>query len=338
MRVFLTGHNGFKGTWFTVFLKHLGHQVDGLSLLSTEDQLSQKIQLKRLLDSEIIGDIRNEELVRSSLSSSSCDVIVHFAAQSLVRESYRNPKLTFETNVNGTLNLLHAAQTLKPEIPILIITTDKVYRNDGRKEGYRESDPLGGDDPYSASKSMADLLVQSWEFSYPSQRLGVGRAGNVIGGGDVCKERLMPDLLTAYSQGSQPSLRHPSAIRPWQHVLDCLNGYLQLMTKLMTTSQSIGAWNIGPSLDGVKSVKDVATQVAAEFGVTPSWMEREADEFSEANVLLLNSSKANTELGWRDKMTFEEAIESTVTWHKRVSGGTPPLDAMTSDIVEFLAK
>lgn len=336
MRILLTGHNGFKGTWFTLLLTKLGHKVDGISLPSERGHLSNRIQVERLLGHEVHGDIRHKGVIETAIQQKTYDLVIHFAAQSLVRESYRKPLWTFETNVNGTLNLLETLTKLTPETQILIITTDKVYRNDGRTNGYTENDPLGGDDPYSTSKAMADLLTQSWQTVHPNLRIGIARAGNVIGGGDSCKERLMPDLISAFSNSHSPLLRNPQAIRPWQHVLDCLNGYIRMMEKLGEASGSIGAWNIGPDSSSVRTVSEVAERVAKEFESKIPWQDTSDGGIKEAQVLLLDSSKANRELRWWNKLSFEDTINWTVRWEKKVIDGIQPLKSMEQDIEEFL--
>jgi CDP-glucose 4,6-dehydratase len=337
MRILLTGHNGFKGTWFTVLLRSLGHEVEGLSLPSEDNHLSRRLGLERMLMAENFGDIKEKEFVKSVIKAKAFDFVVHFAAQSLVRESYRRPEWTVETNVNGTLNILDSVRQFRPETPILVITTDKVYRNDGRTIGYVETDPLGGEDPYSTSKAMADLLTQSWQSVFPNLRIAIARAGNVIGGGDTCKERLMPDLVKAYSRHNAPQLRNPDAIRPWQHVLDCLNGYYQIMSALKMDSKSIGAWNIGPDRSNVKTVRNVAEHVARGFEVDLKWENVVNDGLREAQVLLLDSSKANQELNWHDKLSFEESIDWTVRWERGILRGVTPLEAVERDIAEFMS-
>lgn len=336
MKFLLTGHTGFKGTWLSILLRELGHEVVGLGLRAEAGWLSEQVHLSDLVQNEFVGDIRNSEFVNRVMMESEFDVVIHFAAQSLVRESYRNPKYTFETNVNGTLNILESHSNSDRSAPLLIITTDKVYQNDGRKRGYVESDPLGGRDPYSASKAMADILTQSWQSSNPSTPIAIARAGNVIGGGDSSKERLMPDLISSFSRGEVPMLRFPEAVRPWQHVLDCLSGYLSLLSKLTEAHQSLGAWNIGPNLENVKTVRQVTELVGRKMGAVINWAQAEVDGLPESEFLLLDSTKARSELGWRDLLDFEESIEWTVRWHHDVNAGKAPLDATIRDIRAYL--
>jgi CDP-glucose 4,6-dehydratase len=237
----------------------------------------------------------------------------------------------------GTLNVMAASQQLKELKAQLIITTDKVYKNTGKISGYVESDQLGGEDPYSVSKAMADMAAQSWLLSFENPPTAIARAGNVIGGGDVCADRLMPDLIYSYSHGLIPKLRAPYSVRPWQHVLDCLNGYLLLVDEVIR-NKTDGAWNFGPSIDQAKTVADVAEMAGAVWGAETTWEIDPASHLHEAAILMLNSNKARTELGWSDKLTFEESIQWTVDWHKNVNNHSEPLNEMLKNIKEFEAK
>ena len=205
----------------------------------------------------------------------------------------------------------------------MIITTDKVYRNVDQIYGYRESDPLGGDDPYSASKAMADILAASWDASFPGPPLAIARAGNVIGGGDVSPDRLMPDLIAAYSAGETPVLRYPRAVRPWQHVLDCLSGYMAVIEALLN-SGGAGAWNIGPDFDSFRTVGELNDHVARLYGREGSY-DLSRNQPDEAGLLALDSTRAKAELGWRNRLGFDEAVSWTVDWHRRVEKGEDPL-------------
>jgi CDP-glucose 4,6-dehydratase len=222
MHYLLTGHTGFKGTWLSLLLSSAGHEVSGISLNPVEGSLFSRVRPRDLLNADVRLDIRDAAAVHEQIARIAPDVVIHLAAQPLVRESYRDPRGTFDTNVWGTINVLEATRRTESVQATLIVTTDKVYRNDGRSTGYVESDPLGGHDPYSASKAMADLATQSWRASYPGTPIAIARAGNVIGGGDVSPDRLMPDLIAAFATGTPARIRNPRAIRPWQHVLDCL--------------------------------------------------------------------------------------------------------------------
>jgi CDP-glucose 4,6-dehydratase len=246
------------------------------------------------------------------------EVIVHLAAQPLVRESYRIPVETFDINVVGTLNVLEATRELKNLQAVLIVTTDKVYKNHNQLRGYVETDELGGDDPYSASKAAADIASQSWIKSFAKVPMTIARAGNVIGGGDWAQDRIIPDLVNAYSTRSLPILRYPDAIRPWQHVLDCLNGYLQLIEQQISKGTS-GEWNFGPSLNEKYTVADLVSTFAHNWGVEGAkWLLETTNQPHEAGYLLLDSDKARKNLGWEDKLDFATAINWSADWYKGV--------------------
>jgi CDP-glucose 4,6-dehydratase len=216
----------------------------------------------------------------------------------------------------------------------VVVTTDKVYRNNGQEAGYVETDPLGGDDPYSASKAMADLLAQSWIRSFPGSPTAIARAGNVIGGGDISLDRLLPDLIAAYTHGEPPRLRFPRAVRPWQHVLDCLDGYLTLADALLAGS-GLGQWNFGPGRDSFIEVGRVATLVAELWGGGANWKVDGGDHPREANLLALDTAKAQRELGWRSRLGFRDAVAWTVDWERRVRGGVDPLTVTREQIAAY---
>jgi CDP-glucose 4,6-dehydratase len=247
------------------------------------------------------------------------EVIIHLAAQPLVRESYRIPVETFDINVLGTLNILEATRELKNLKAALIITTDKVYKNHNHLRGYVETDELGGDDPYSASKAAADIAAQSWIKSFAKVPIAIARAGNVIGGGDWAQDRVIPDLVNAYSAGNLPTLRYPDAIRPWQHVLDCLDGYLKLINHQLSSGIA-GEWNFGPDLTEKHSVGHLVTTFAEKWGLSSQlWNLESTNQPHEAGYLLLDSTKARESLEWADKLTFEEAIRWSVNWYQDIS-------------------
>ena len=237
-----------------------------------------------------------------------------------MRESYKDPVGTFETNVLGTLNLLEATKDLSNLKATLIITTDKVYKNHNHLRGYIETDELGGDDPYSASKAAADIATQSWVKSFATSPVAIARAGNVIGGGDWAADRIIPDLVNAYSSNQIPTLRYPNAIRPWQHVLDCLNGYQNLINKMLTDGIS-GEWNFGPDLEEKYSVSNLVEAFANSWLLEDhkkSWILDNTNQPHEAGYLLLNSEKARESLGWNDKLTFQEKVDWTSIWYQNI--------------------
>jgi CDP-glucose 4,6-dehydratase len=290
--------------------------------------------LSELIENDLRIDIRNADETISAIKSIGPDVVFHLAAQPLVRESYLDPRGTFETNAMGTLNVLEGVSNTKSVKAHVVITTDKVYRNVNQVAGYVESDPLGGDDPYSASKAMADILTHSWVTSFPSPPTTVARAGNVIGGGDVSKDRLMPDLIKAYSSGSKPVLRYPNAVRPWQHVLDCLNGYLMIADHLLAGNRSPSI-NIGPDNDNFKKVSEVADLLAQQYSAELGWQEDVSINPHEAGLLTLDANLAKKNLNWHDKLKFEEAIKWTAEWHKSVNSGVLPRTISGQQIIKF---
>ena len=306
MRYLVTGHTGFKGAWLSLWLTEQGHEVVGLALDPRPGGIFERAAVAELLARDVRLDIRDADAVAEVVADTQPDVVLHLAAQPLVRESYADPRTTMTTNVDGTMNVLAAMQGVDSIRAAVIVTTDKVYRNVNQVWGYRESDPLGGDDPYSASKAMADLLTQSWVKSFPGPPTAIARAGNVIGGGDVSPDRLLPDLIASHQRGERPQLRYPGAVRPWQHVLDCLNGYLTLVDALLD-GRGLGEWNFGPDFDSFVSVGQVADLVATSFGA-PTGYALAAAQPHEAGLLALDSRKAQVDLGWRNRLGFERAL------------------------------
>jgi CDP-glucose 4,6-dehydratase len=245
---------------------------------------------------------------------------------------------TFETNVLGTLNLLEATKELAKLKATLIITTDKVYKNKNHLRGYIESDELGGEDPYSASKASADIATQSWVKSFSKTPVAIARAGNVIGGGDWATDRIVPDLVNAYSSNQVPTLRYPGAIRPWQHVMDCLNGYQELVNKMLSDGTS-GEWNFGPSFDDKHSVVELVEAFAKSWGINGDqqvWNLEQTEQPHEAGYLLLDSGKAREKLNWHDNLNFAASIDLTVSWFKQTQTENP-LEVTIKQIEEFLS-
>ena len=337
MHFLVTGHTGFKGAWLCLLLSHRGHQVSGLSMDARAGSLFEKARIQNCLNKNIVCDIRDFTSVGNSFKSVNPDVVIHLAAQSLVRESYRDPATTFETNVIGTINVLRASQGLDNLKAQLIVTTDKVYKDLKADGSYKESDPLGGDDPYSASKAMADIATQSWLKSFENVPTSIARAGNVIGGGDICEDRLIPDLVTSFINESTPQLRYPNAVRPWQHVLDCLNGYL-LLIEQMVNSRETGAWNFGPKDSKSKTVAEVTERSGAIWGTDATWTQTPGNHLKESVNLLLDSSKARERLGWVDKLSFEESLEWTINWYRNVNQGKNPREETDENIRRFEGK
>ena len=340
MRYLLTGHTGFKGAWLALVLLEQGHEVSGLALDPEPGSLFERARVAELLGSDVRADVRDASAVRAAVDDVAPDVVVHLAAQPLVRESYRDPRTTVETNVLGTFNVLEAVQAAGGVRASLVVTTDKVYRNVGQAAGYRELDPLGGADPYSASKAAADLVTQSWIASTPRVvPTAIARAGNVVGGGDVCAERLMVDLLDGFASGRTVRLRNPAATRPWQHVLDCLHGYLVLVDALLDGRATGQAFNFGPPAASCVPVAAVTERVARLWGPAAVWRSEErAGQPHEAAVLSLDAGRAEAELGWRSVLDLDETLRWTVDWTRRVRSGEDAREVTLDQVVAFTSR
>ena len=334
MHFLVTGHTGFKGAWLIVLLKSLGHEVSGLALDPEKKSLFNMGELSKLLEYDYRQDIRDLVPLQTAVLNCNPDVIIHLAAQSLVLTSYEKPFETFETNVNGTLNILEAARCAKNLKALLVVTTDKVYKNLGTLKRYKESDELGGDDPYSASKAMADILTQSWQKSVSTQPIGIARAGNVIGGGDFSENRIIPNLIDDISKGLNPSLRHPDSIRPWQNVLDCLNGYIFAVNRLIENKKP-DIWNFGPDDEVCRTVSELTEFVIKQTNPSLMWKKSEINLPEESKLLLIDSSKARSELNWREKYDFESSVMSTVNWYKK-HDQISTLEYMQNEISSFI--
>ena len=338
MHYLVTGHTGFKGAWLTLLLSARGHQVSGLALDPTPGALYERAHLDDVLRHDLRVDVRDAAATASAVATVAPDVVLHLAAQPLVRESYRDPRTTWETNVNGTFNVLEAVAATPSVRAQVVVTTDKVYRNVDQIWGYRETDALGGVDPYSASKAAADLLTQSWIASSGSTvPTAIARAGNVVGGGDVCPERLMVDLLAAFSAGQPVRLRYPHAVRPWQHVLDCLNGYLTLSDALLAGAHAGEAFNFGPGTESFVEVGVLAGAVADLWGPQAAVELDDAAAPHEAGLLALDARKAELTLGWRNRLDFAATLEWTVRWAQRVDQDGDARAASLDQIERFLA-
>lgn len=336
MHFLLTGHTGFKGAWFIIFLKALGHEVSGIALDPKSGSLFERAALADLLAHDFRFDIRDPGRFSEAVNAIEPNFAVHFAAQALVKASYKNPQSTFETNVNGTLNFLAATQTVESLSGRLVITSDKVYRNDQRSQPYVETDALGGRDPYSASKAMADILSQSWVASYPGVPSAIARAGNVIGGGDVAEHRIVPDIIDAVSSNLSVTLRYPNAVRPWQHVLDCLAGYRYIIDSLRDSTVAT-TWNVGPGNENMVSVRELVASFANLWGSRCDVNKESAVADHEEAFLSLDSSRLRKATGWRNKLGFEETVEWTVDWEKSVRSGVNPRAAAMRQVEAFLS-
>lgn len=348
-RVFLTGHTGFKGSWLSIWLNDLGAQVFGYSLSpNTEPNNFIASDVQPLLEEHRIADIRDREALSQAIKAAKPDIIFHLAAQPLVRESYSIPHETHEINFMGTCNVLEAVRTLNRPCSVVIVTTDKCYENQEQLWGYREIDRLGGHDPYSASKAAAEIVTSSYRDSFfpPSKiadhgvRIASARAGNVIGGGDWARDRIVPDIVNSIVTEKVIPIRSPNAIRPWQHVLEPLSGYLLLGARLMAgiDPRDASAWNFGPGIEGNQTVLALVKQFCEHWG-SGSWKCDEApSRLHETNVLRLSIEKASTQLNWRPTWDFSTTVEKTVNWYRRfTSGDTAMRDACLLDIHDFAA-
>lgn len=318
-RVFLTGHTGFKGSWLALWLAQLGAKVTGFALPpATTPSLFEAAGIGQALDS-IIGDIRDTDALRQALLRSKPEIILHMAAQALVSEGYRDPVGTYATNVMGTINLLEQARHL-PELRVMVIvTTDKCYENLETERAYTEADALGGHDPYSSSKACAEIVTASWRraFFLPVGQVAIAtaRAGNVIGGGDWAPYRLVPDLVRAFAAGETAKLRNAHAVRPWQHVLEPLAGYLTLAEQLWDNPKLASAWNFGPELQDCVSVLELTQRLSALWPGGGRYSTEPSPLPHEAGLLRLDASRAHQLLNWRPRWRLDEALRQTVAWH-----------------------
>ena len=329
-RVFVTGHTGFKGAWLVRWLHRLEAAVYGYALAPpTTPSLFEASSVKELLARDHRADILDQQRLAEALNDAQPEVLFHLAAQSLVRESYRQPLETFATNILGTANVLEAARALSSLKAIVVITTDKCYENREWVHPYRENDPLGGADPYSASKAAAELVAGAYRCSFLGKRetachLATARAGNVFGGGDWAAERLIPDCIRAFQRGEKVMLRYPRATRPWQHVLEPLAGYLMLAEQLAGDAGADYAtsWNFGPEAQDEASVEFVAKAIARAWGAGADIESAgDAPVYHEAGLLRLDSTKARVKLGWRPHWQLPEALVATAAWYKDAAQG-----------------
>lgn len=324
-KVLLTGHTGFKGSWLSILLNQLGAKVYGYALEpNTKPNLYELARVNELLSSTI-GDIRDYNLLFKTFQNVQPDIVIHMAAQALVRESYKNPRETYEINVMGTVNVLEACRLTKSVKAVLNVTTDKCYENKEWYWGYRENEPLGGHDPYSNSKGCSELVTASYKNSFFNpefyEKHGISiasaRAGNVIGGGDWSNDRLIPDFIKAILKGESVTIRNPFATRPWQHVLEPLTGYLTLCEKLYNNGSEFSQpWNFGPEENDSKNVEWIITEICKLWGDEASFKIDKSPQPHEANYLKLDCSKSKALLQWYPKWTVKKTLESIVEWTK----------------------
>lgn len=339
--VFLTGHTGFKGGWIALWLTHMGARVHGYSLPPpTTSNFFTETRLADRLATSTIGDIRDLAAISEAMKRSEPSVVIHMAAQPLVRKSYAAPVETFETNVMGTVNLLEAARRSETLQAIINITTDKCYENQEWIWPYREDDRLGGHDPYSNSKACAELATVAYRNSFLAQtsiKLATVRAGNVIGGGDWAEDRLIPDFLRAIDAGETLRIRSPQAIRPWQHVLEPLSGYLLLAEKLVGDDADFTeGWNFGPDDSDTKTVSWIVEHLCSKIPGS-RWELEGTPQPHEAGLLKLDSSKARSRLEWSPRWRLETALNKTIEWHLAWKEGQPMADYSIQQLDSYLA-
>lgn len=337
--IFLTGHTGFKGGWLSLWLQALGAEVHGYALdPPTDPNLFIVAEVGKGMASSIIADIRDADKLRHAMQAARPEIVFHLAAQPLVRYSYAQPAETYAVNVMGTVHLLEAVRATPGVKAVVNITTDKCYENREWVWGYRENEPMGGFDPYSSSKGCAELVTSAYRRSFLEPAgiaLASARAGNVIGGGDWATDRLIPDFLRAMDAGKTLNIRSPHAIRPWQHVLEPLSGYLMLAERLCTDGASFAeAWNFGPDDGDVMPVRRIIEHLA-EMHKNVNWKCDGTPQPHEAHYLKLDSSKANSQLGWRQRWKLAEALDKTIEWHLAWRGGQDMRAATLAQIADY---
>lgn len=342
-RVFITGHTGFKGSWLSYWLSELGANVMGYALKpSTSPSLFDVLSLDRSSDS-VIGDIRDLNHLMKTVSEFKPEIIFHLAAQAIVRESYKDPIETFQTNVIGTANLLESVRACNSVKAVICVTSDKCYENREWDWKYREIDSMGGWDPYSSSKGCAELVTASYRRSFfrngkQSHPAGIAsaRAGNVIGGGDWSKDRLIPDIMKSFSKSEPVIIRNPVSVRPWQYILDLLHGYILLAERLYDKPEKYSeAWNFGPSDDDEQSVEFITNRMIESWGKGASWKLDQGANPHEANYLKLDSSKARMHLDWSTRIDLTKALNSLTKWYKNFYTGADMIEFTRMQIKEF---
>lgn len=343
-RVFLTGHTGFKGGWLSLWLASMGASVTGYSLVAnTSPALFEVLHLERQIEASVIGDINNLDELCSAMRKANPEIVIHMAAQPLVRFSYTNPIETFKTNVLGTAHVLEAVRQTEGVRAVVIVTTDKCYENDESGTKFTELARLGGHDPYSSSKACAELVASAFRRSYFSDKtngnsasVATARAGNVIGGGDWSTDRLVPDAIRAFERGLSVGIRNPLAVRPWQHVIEPLAGYLLLAEKLFNYGDKFAeSWNFGPKDADTRSVGDIVKILAASWSNPASWHLESQVVAHEAQILKLDIKKAMTFLDWRPKWPIETALSKVIYWHESLNSRANMMEVSLKQIEEY---
>lgn len=339
-RVFLTGHSGFVGGWTGFWLTELGAQVTGFALPPPSNpHFFGQVRLHEKLHS-IEGDVRDAAHVERAMRQADPEILLHLAAQPIVREAYRHPVDTFATNVMGTAHVLEAARGCPGIRTTVIFTTDKVYRNRETGQAYLEDDELGGDEPYSASKSASELVAEAYANRYLAADAGLAtiRAGNIIGGGDWAADRLVPDAIRAFGAGQTLEIRRPDAVRPWQHVLEAARGLLLLTEQLAAApKQFAGAWNLGPAQASAAPVRRVVDILVRAWGNNAAWANTGGDGIPEAGLLMLNSAKAAERLHWSNAWSLEQALAQSVAWYRAAQTGADMAEVTRQQITAYSA-
>lgn len=343
-RVLLTGHTGFKGGWLCLWLQHLGAEVTGYALEPpTQPNLFEAARVGEGMRS-ILGDVRDFDALWATVRECQPEIVFHLAAQPLVVPAYRQPLETYAINVLGTVHLLEAVRRTPGVRAVVNVTSDKCYENREWLWGYREDEPMGGHDPYSSSKGCAELVTAAYRRSFfapasdrPSVALASARAGNVIGGGDWAEDRLVPDVVRSFLAGRAVTLRHPDAVRPWQHVLEPLSGYLMLAERSWKEGQAFAeGWNFGPSEEDARPVRWLVERLAALWGEGASWRMADASHPHEAHYLKLDRTKARVRLGWTPRWNLERTLEETVVWYRAHQAGAEMRGATLAQIERFM--
>lgn len=343
-KVFLTGHTGFKGGWLSLWLVSMGAKVSGYALApNTTPNLFNVLAIDSLIEQSYIADIRDLEKLQSAMAKAKPDVVIHMAAQSLVRYSYTNPVETYSTNVMGTVHVLESVRAIDEIRATVVITSDKCYENHERADGYREDEAMGGYDPYSNSKGCAELVTSAYHQSYFStqnstNKLASARAGNVIGGGDWSEDRLIPDAIKAFEANQPLRIRNPSATRPWQHVLEPLSGYLILAQALYSHGDAFtSGWNFGPRDGDNRKVQEVIDLLISDWGKKARWEKEGSEQPHEANLLKLDCSKAHSQLGWVPKWDLETAMQKIVQWQRAYQARKNMQEVSLSQINQYMS-
>ncbi len=323
-KIFITGHTGFKGSWFTIFFNLLGAKVYGYSLKQEKISFYNLAKIEKIVKKSIIGDIRDYNKLHQSIKKTSPNILIHMAAQPLVRYSYDKPRYTYDVNAMGTLNVLNILKEIGSIKYALIITTDKVYKNLNKNKYFNENDELGGQDPYSNSKACAELISQAYSDSFFFKKkisCTTVRAGNVIGGGDFAKNRIIPDFFRALKNKKKLPLRYPNAIRPWQHVIEPLYGYIQLLMYMINSKSIVsGAWNFGPPKSNNLKVKEIISILNSNFDNSIKVIIKKnlKKNYKESELLKLSSKKSNLKLKWKAKYNITKTIKLISQWHKEI--------------------